>query len=163
VLNATFGDQTARALDAICVEVKPPAQFDSLGQVQFIAQAESLTIAVDVPARVVINERTGTVVVGENVKLRPAAVTHGSISIAVKSAPVISQPGAFSSGKTVMAPLDQVTVNETQTPIVTLKEGATVADVAAALNTLGVTPEDLVAILQALKEAGSLQAELLII
>jgi flagellar P-ring protein precursor FlgI len=162
-LNAAFGDQTARALDAICVEVTPPADFDELGQVEFIAQAESLTLAVDVPARVVINERTGTVVVGENVKLRPAAVTHGSISIAVKSVPVISQPGPFSSGQTVVAPLDQITVNETQTPVVTLKEGATVAEVATALNTLGVTPEDLISIFQALKEAGSLQAELVII
>ncbi len=165
-LNAQFGPGTARALDAISVEVKPPAEYDtpeSGGRVGFIALAEALTLTVDVPARVVINERTGTVVVGENVKLRPAAVTHGSISIAVKSAPVISQPGPFSSGQTVVAPLDQITVDESKTPVVALPEGATVGDVASALNSLGVSPTDLIAIFQALKEAGSLQGELLII
>jgi flagellar P-ring protein precursor FlgI len=162
-LNNQFGAGVARALDAVSVEVKPPPEYDSSRRVEFIAAAEALTLNVDVPARVVVNERTGTVVVGENVKLRPAAVTHGSVSIAVKSAPIISQPGPFSSGSTVIAPLDQVTVNETQTPMVALNEGATVGEVAAALNSLGVSPADLIAILQALKEAGSLQAELVII
>lgn len=162
-LNQQFGDGVAKALDAVCVEVTPPPEYDRSRRVEFIAAAEGLTLNVDVPAKVVINERTGTVVVGENVKLRPAAVTHGSVSIAVKSAPIISQPGPFSSGGTVIAPLDQVTVNETQTPMVALNEGATVGEVAAALNSLGVAPADLIAILQALKEAGSLQAELVII
>ncbi len=162
-LNNQFGAGVARALDAVSVEVLPPPEYDSSRRVEFIAAAEALTLNVDVPAKVVINERTGTVVVGENVKLRPAAVTHGSVSIAVKSAPIISQPGPFSSGSTVIAPLDQITVNETQTPMVALNEGATVGEVAAALNSLGVSPSDLIAILQALKEAGSLQAELIII
>jgi len=165
-LNAKFGAQTAKALDAVSVEVTQPAEYnspDASKRIEFIATAEALTLNVDVPARVVINERTGTVVVGEFVRLRPAAVTHGSISIAVKSAPVISQPGPFSSGQTVVAPLDQVTVEETKTPLVALPEGATVGDVAAALNSLGVAPADLIAIFQALKEAGSLQAELIII
>ena len=165
-LNAQFGEGVARAQDAISVEVTPPAQYqseDGSKRIEFIAAAEALTLNVDTPARVVINERTGTVVVGEFVRLRPAAVTHGSISIAVKSAPVISQPGPFSSGQTIMAPLDQLTVDETRTPMVTLQEGATVGDVATALNSLGVAPADLIAIFQALKEAGSLQADLVIL
>ena len=165
-LNAQFGEGTAQALDAVSVEVTPPAEYQSENgskRIEFIAAAEALTLTVDTPARVVINERTGTVVVGEFVRLRPAAVTHGSISIAVKSAPVISQPGPFSSGQTVVAPLDQLTVDETRIPMVTLQEGATVGDVATALNSLGVAPADLIAIFQALKEAGSLQAELVIL
>jgi flagellar P-ring protein precursor FlgI len=165
-LNAQFGEGTAKALDAVSVEVTPPADYqspDGAKKIEFIAVAEALTLNVDAPARVVINERTGTVVVGEFVRLRPAAVSHGSISIAVKSAPVISQPGPFSSGQTVVAPLDQVTVEETKTPLVTLQEGATVGDVATALNALGVAPADLIAIFQALKEAGSLQAELVVL
>lgn len=161
--NTQFGAGTARALDAVGIEVTTPAEYDSLRRVEFIAVAEALTLDVDMPAKVVINERTGTVVVGENVKLRPAAVTHGSISIAVKSAPIISQPGPFSSGRTVVAPLDQIEINESKTPVVALPEGSTVGDVAAALNTLGVAPADLIAIFQALKEAGSLQAELVIL
>jgi len=161
--NAQFGSETARALDAICIEVTPSAEYDSRRRVEFIAQAEALLLDVDMPARVVINERTGTVVIGENVKLRPVAVTHGSISIAVKSAPIISQPGPFSSGRTVVVPLDQIEIKETQTPVVALPEGSTVGDVAAALNSLGVAPSDLIAIFQALKEAGSLQAELIIL
>jgi flagellar P-ring protein precursor FlgI len=156
--NTQFGSDVAYALDATSVEVTGNRR------VEFIAAAEALMVDVDVPARVVINERTGTVVVGENVQLRPAAITHGSISIAIQSAPVISQPGPFtSSGRTVVQPLDRVTVNESQTPMVAVPAGTTVGEIAAALNTLGVTPVDLIAIFQALKEAGSLQAELVII
>lgn len=162
--NTAFGDSVARAVDATGIEVTVPPEFANGHQVEFIAKAESLTVNVDVPARVVINERTGTLVVGENVKLRPAAITHGSISIAIKSAPIISQPGPFSSsGRTVVQPLNQVTVNESQTPMVAVPAGTTVGEIAAALNTLGVSPVDLIAIFQALKEAGSLQAELVII
>lgn len=161
--NSGFGADIARALDASSVEVTLPDDYADDRRVEFIAKAEALTLDVDMPARVVINERTGTVVVGENVRLRPAAITHGSISIAVKSAPVISQPGPFSSGRTVVAPLDQITVNESKTPVVAVPEGSTVGEVAAALNSLGVSPVDLIAIFQALKEAGSLQAELIIL
>ncbi len=162
--NSRFGADVAFALDASSIEVTIPQEYAGNRRVEFIAAAEALTVEVDVPARVVINERTGTVVVGENVKLRPAAITHGSISIAIQSAPVISQPGPFtSSGRTVVQPLDRITVNESQTPMVAVPAGTTVGEIAAALNTLGVTPVDLIAIFQALKEAGSLQAELVII
>lgn len=162
--NAQFGAGSARALDASSVEVTPPPEYDANRRVEFIALSEALTLDVDVPARVVINERTGTVVVGENVQLRPAAITHGSISIEVRSAPIISQPGPFSrGGRTVVSPLDQIAVTESQTPLVAVPEGTSVGDVAAALNSLGVSPIDMIAIFQALKEAGSLQAELIIL
>ncbi len=161
--NTAFGPQTATALDATCIEVQIPQEYQGDRVVEFIAQAETLTLDVDTPARVVINERTGTVVVGENVRLRPAAITHGSISISVKSAPVISQPGPFSGGRTAVVPLDQISVTESKTPMVTVPEGTTVGEVAAALNNLGVSPIDLIAIFQALKEAGALQAELVIL
>lgn len=160
---AEFGNDVARALDATSIEVIPPQEYDNGRRVEFVARAEGLTLDVDTPAKVVINERTGTVVVGENVKLRPAAITHGSISIAIKSAPVISQPGPFSSGSTVVAPLDQISINESQTPMVAVPEGTTVGEISAALNSLGVAPTDLIAIFQALKEAGALQAELVIL
>lgn len=162
-LNDRFGINAARALDATSIEILPPPEYDVDRRVEFIALAEGLTLDVDTPAKVVINERTGTVVVGENVRLRPAAITHGSISIAIKSAPIISQPGPFSSGRTVVAPLDQITVNESQTPMVAVPEGTTVGEVSAALNSLGVSPVDLIAIFQALKEAGALQAELVVL
>ncbi|MFH1734897.1 MAG: flagellar basal body P-ring protein FlgI, partial [bacterium] len=162
-LNSQFGVGAAKAMDATSIEVVPPQEYDIDRRVEFIALAERLTLDVDTPAKVVINERTGTVVVGENVKLRPAAITHGSISIAIKSSPIISQPGPFSSGRTVVAPLDQITINESQTPMVAVPEGTTVGEVSAALNSLGVAPVDLIAIFQALKEAGALQAELVIL
>ncbi len=161
--NIQFGAGVAYALDASSVEVSLPQEYDGKRRVEFIALAEAITLDVDTPARVVINERTGTVVVGENARLRPAAITHGSISITVQSAPVISQPGPFSSGRTVIRPLDRITVTESQTPMVAVPEGTTVGEIAAALNSLGVTPIDLIAIFQALKEAGSLQAELIIL
>jgi len=161
--NTQFGIDVARAVDAAGIEVQVPQDYTNGREIEFIAAAEALTVEIDAPARVVINERTGTLVVGENVKLKPAAITHGSISIAVNSAPVISQPGPFSSGNTVVQPLDQITVNESQTPVVAVPEGTSIGEVAAALNSLGVTPIDLIAIFQALKEAGSLQADLIII
>ncbi|MCX6639267.1 MAG: flagellar basal body P-ring protein FlgI [bacterium] len=162
-LNAQFGDSTAIALDAASIVVTPPAEYAGNHRVEFIAVAEALTLDADSPARVVINERTGTIVVGENVRLRPAAVTHGSISIAIRSAPVISQPGPFSQGSTVAVPLDQISIDESRTPVVALPEGTSVGDVAKALNSLGVAPADLIAIFQALKEAGALQAELVVL
>jgi flagellar P-ring protein FlgI len=163
-IKAQFGDSAAHAIDAATVEVTPPEEYQGNRLVEFISQAEGLTLIADTPARVVINERTGTVVVGENVRLRPAAVTHGSISIAIKSAPVISQPNPFSQGgNTVVAPLDQVTIDESKTPVIALPEGTSVGDVAKALNSLGVAPADLIAIFQALKEAGALQAELVVL
>ncbi|MBU1882412.1 flagellar basal body P-ring protein FlgI, partial [bacterium] len=161
--NTQFGTDIARAVDASGIEIQVPQDYRNGREIEFIAAAEALTLEIDVPARVIINERTGTVVVGENVRLRPAAITHGSISIAVNSAPIISQPGPFSSGNTVVRPLDQITVNESQTPMVAIPEGTSIGEVAAALNSLGVTPVDLIAIFQALKEAGSLQADLVII
>ncbi|TKJ40283.1 flagellar biosynthesis protein FlgA [candidate division LCP-89 bacterium B3_LCP] len=162
-LNAQFGSESAYAMNATTIAITPPGEFDGNRRVEFIALAEALTLNVDTPAKVVINERTGTVVVGENVKLKPAAITHGSISIAIKSAPVISQPGPFSSGRTVAVPLDQIVVNETATPLVAVPEGTTVGEISSALNSLGVSPTDLIAIFQALKEAGALQAELVIL
>ncbi|MFH1862556.1 MAG: flagellar basal body P-ring protein FlgI [bacterium] len=161
--NTAFGAGTAWAVDPASVEVTPPDTYKDQNRMEFIAAAEALTIAVDVVARVVINERSGTIVVGENVKLKPAAVTHGSISIAVKSLPVISQPGPFSSGRTIQTQLDQIEVSENRIPMIEMPAGTTVGEVAAALNSLGVTPADLIAIFQALKEAGALQAELVIL
>jgi flagellar P-ring protein precursor FlgI len=129
---------------------------------QFLAEVGLLEVRPDVPARVVINERTGTVVAGEHVSISNTAVAHGNLYIGVSITPVISQPPPFSGGTTVVAPRVQVAAAEQPARLITLPKSTTVAEVARALNALGVTPRDLIAIFQAMKKAGALHAELLI-
>jgi flagellar P-ring protein precursor FlgI len=118
----------------------------------------------DTTARVVINERTGTVVVGHGVTLGPAAVAHGSISVRISTQYDVSQPSPLSkNGQTVVVPQEQVEVRESTARLVNLGEGATLEAVTHALNALGATPRDIIAILQALKAAGALRAELVIL
>jgi flagellar P-ring protein FlgI len=118
---------------------------------------------VDSKARVVVNERTGTVVIGADVTLLPVSIAHGNLSIQVETKLNVSQPDAFSPGQTVVTPEQKVTAQEQKSNFVTLNKGATVDDLIRALNALGVTPRDTIAILEALKSAGALQAELEVI
>lgn len=129
----------------------------------FLAEIGQLTVAPDVPAKVVINERTGTVVAGEHVTISPVAISHGNLYIGISERPVVSQPQAFAPGQTAIAPRTQIGAVEQQSRFVTLPPTTTVADVARALNALGVTPRDIIAIFQALKQAGALHAEIIII
>ncbi|HHL39970.1 MAG TPA: flagellar biosynthesis protein FlgA, partial [Deltaproteobacteria bacterium] len=131
--------------------------------VEYIAAIESLDVKTDTVSKVVVNERTGTVVMGENVRISTVAVSHGDISIEIRTEYLISQPGAFSPGETVVQPLEDVKVRETPSRLIMLPESVTLGDVVRALNLVGVTPRDLVAILQAIRAAGALQAELEII
>jgi flagellar P-ring protein precursor FlgI len=114
-------------------------------------------------ARIVINERTGTVVMGGDVRLGPAAVAHGSLSVRIDTQLDVSQPAPFSGGQTTVVPQTEVAVDEAQAQLVNLEAGATLADVVRALNLLGVTPRDIIAVMQALKAAGALRAELVIL
>lgn len=126
----------------------------------FIAGIQAVRVSPDVAARVVINETTGTVVIGENVRLSKVAITHANLSVITGESPIVSQPAPFSQGQTTVVPRTDVDVTEESNPVSVIDETPTVGDLARALNALGVTPRDLSAIFQALKESGSLHAEL---
>ena len=163
-VNAKFSSQIAMALDASTISIAVPAEFQPGGKmVEFISSIESLEITPDVAAKVVVNERTGTIVIGNNVTILPVAISHGGLNIEIEAVPVISQPGAFSQGQTVVAQLTSITAGADSSTVVPIDGTATVQDVAKALNSLKVSPRDIIAIFQALKEAGALKAELIII
>jgi flagellar P-ring protein FlgI len=163
-INAKLTQKVALANDASTVTVDVPNDSRSDGKlVEFISQIEVLEINPDVAARVVINERTGTVVVGGNVSILPVAISHGGVNIEVQQTPVVSQPNAFSGGKTVESQLTTISTGVDSSSVVALNGVATVQDIAKALNSLKVNPRDIISIFQALKEAGALKAELVII
>ncbi len=163
-INVYFQDEVAHAKDAVSVDIKVPEAFASPEQlVMFIAELENVTFNPDIAARVVINERTGTIVIGENVTISTVAVSHGALSITIKSTPMVSQPQPFSRGETQMESFQEVTVEQQGTGVIVIPGTSTVGDIAAALNRLGVTPRDIIAIFQALNRSGALQAELVII
>lgn len=160
-INGGVGSEVATASDAVQVTVQVPAEYQQRVP-EFISLIEGLETETDEVARVVINERTGTIVVGSHVTIKPVAVSHGNLSVEIKAKPVISQPPPFSQGETVVVPETQTQVTDEGGRLVVLEESATVADVAKALNSLGVAPRDIIAVFQALKQAGALKAELII-
>lgn len=160
-INRRFGQNTAFAQDGRVIRVLPPL---NSGRVSFLAALESLNVEpATSPAKVIINARTGSVVMNQAVSLENCAVSHGNLSVTVNTEPVISQPGALSSGQTVAAARSQIDINKEPGKVVKLDSGANLSDVVKALNAIGATPQDLLAILQAMKAAGSLRAELEII
>jgi len=161
-INSNLGVEAARALDPGSVSVEVPEIFRS-SLPTFVAQLETLPIDTDVVARVVINERTGTVVVGGNVRLGPAAVAHGNLSVRITTRYQVSQPLPYTRGDTVTVPEQDVDVEEGTAQLIALEAGTTLQTVVSALNTLGVSPRDVIAIVQALKAAGALQAEIVIL
>ncbi len=162
-INQSTGSKIADAVDGGTINVLVPQPFQSKEKVvQFIAQIESLQVVPDVMARVVINERTGTVVVGQNVSVLPVAISHGNLNIEIQVSPVISQPAPFSQGQTVVAQQATAQVDQEENSMVAINGAATVQDIASALNSLKVKPRDIIAIFQALKAAGALKAELVI-
>ncbi|MGF1510184.1 MAG: flagellar basal body P-ring protein FlgI [Myxococcota bacterium] len=160
VVNQTFGERVASALSPGQIEVTLPS--DAVDNpVAFIGRLETLDVQADSAARVVFNERSGTVVVGGNVTLGPAAVAHGNLNVAVITQFGVSQPAPFSrSGRTVVVPNTSLSVEEDETELRALPPSTTVEELVRALNALGASPRDLMAILEALKAAGSLKAEL---
>lgn len=158
-INGALSDQFATTPDAGTVEVAVPESYAGK-VVSLITMLEGLDVIPDTESKVMINERTGTVVMGENVRISTVAVSHGSLTIEIKEAPHVSQPLPFSTGDTVVVPDTEITVQEQRSPIYLVEAGVSIGEVVRALNALGVTPRDLIAILQAIKSAGALQAKL---
>ncbi|MCC6544072.1 MAG: flagellar basal body P-ring protein FlgI [Nitrospirae bacterium] len=162
IVNQNLGQGVARPQDASTVLISIPPEYENKA-VELIADIENLDVRVDSRARIILNERTGTVVMGENVRISTVAISHGSLTIQVKTQLDVSQPGAFSKGQTVVVPQKDVSVDEQEARLMVLQSGVTVDEVVRALNSVGVTPRDLIAILQAIKAGGALQADLEII
>lgn len=161
-INSRLGNGLATALDGRTVQVRAPS--DPGARVGFIADLEELPLEMAAPAaKVVINARTGSIVLNQAVTLGPCAIAHGNLSITISSRPVISQPNPLSQGQTVVTQQSDIKINQEPGNIIQMPPSPQLADVVRALNTLGATPGDLLAILQAIKAAGALNAELEVI
>lgn len=162
-INKRFGDGSAQALDGRTVQVRAPTEPNA--RITFIAEMEELALESSVPAaKVVINSRTGSIVLNQAVTLGPCAIAHGNLSVSISSTPVISQPAALSTGgQTVVTEKVNIQIKQEPGILIQLPGAAQLADVVRALNALGATPQDLLAILQAIKAAGALNAELEVI
>ena len=160
-INNAKGAGTATALDGRTVRVKMPEGGD---RVSFLADIENLPLDLEKPAaRIVLNARTGSVVINEAVTLGPCAVAHGALTVTITTTPVVSQPGPLSQGQTVQSERSDISVNQQGSALIHMQAGVRLTDVVKALNTLGATPLDLLAILQAMKSAGALHAEIEVI
>lgn len=161
-INKNFGDGTAMALDGVSISVRAP--MDMSQRVAFLSMVENLdVIPGEAPARVVVNSRTGTVVISRNVKVTAAAVSHGTISVAIAATNEVSQPNAFSNGQTAAVQNANIAVNEPNKPMFLFQAGVDLRQVVDAINQVGASPSSLIAILEALKSSGSLRAELVVI
>ena len=162
-INAAVNDQIARTQDAGTIEVQVPQKYTG-NVVELATLIENLGVTPDSISKVVINERTGTVIMGENVRISTVAIAHGNLSIQIKERKDVSQPLPLSrGGQTVVVPDSDVLVEEGSKPLFLVESGVSIGEVVRALNALGVSPRDLISIFQALKAAGALQAELEII
>jgi flagellar P-ring protein precursor FlgI len=159
-INQTFGEGVAMARDSGTVDVDIARV--SGGAVSAVSQLERIEVTADQRARVVINERTGTIVMGENVRISTVAISHGNLNIVIREEAQVSQPGAFApeGAQTVVVPSTEVTVKQEKRNMVVLSRTVSIGDVVRGLNAIGVAPRDLIAILQALKAAGALDAEI---
>ncbi|MFQ5427616.1 MAG: flagellar basal body P-ring protein FlgI [Thermodesulfobacteriota bacterium] len=162
VINSSLGEGAATPLDAGTVSISV-AEGLKQGLYSYISMIEQLEVSTDAVSRVIINERTGTVVLGANVTISEVAVSHGDISIEIKTQYLISQPNELAAGRTVVQPQSVLGVKEKESRLIVLPEAVRLKDVVRALNLVGVTPRDLVAILEAIKAAGALHAELEVI
>jgi len=146
------------------VQVTVPRDYSTAQtRAAFVAELEALTVEPDGVARVVINEKTGTIVAGQHVSIAPVAVAHGGITVQIQTQPVISQPAPMSQGQTVVEKQSAVTVSDEEAHVVCLPATTTIQEVAESLNAIGATPRDIIAIFQALRQAGALRAELIIL
>lgn len=160
-INRRFGQNTAFAEDGRVIKVNAP---QNTNRVAFLASLEAINVSPSAtPAKIILNARTGSVVMNKAVTLDSCAVSHGNLSVVINTAPVISQPGAFSDGTTVSTAVSTVDITKEPGKVLKLNSGANLSDVVKALNAIGATPQDLLAILQAMKAAGALRAELEII
>jgi flagellar P-ring protein precursor FlgI len=170
-INAEFkrspGSPLAKAVDAATVTLdfallSKDSTYRFMGPVELISKIENLSFTVSSQAKVVVNERTGTIVAGGQVRISQVAVSHGGIKVEIINQPEVVQPQPFTLGKTETIPNPQAVVEEKPADMVVLNGTTTVSDLSQALNSLGVAPRDVIAILQAIKEAGALQAQLVI-
>jgi flagellar P-ring protein precursor FlgI len=162
VVNAKFGMGAAKAIDAVSVAVSAPMGADV--RATLMSEIENLTVdSAEAPARVIVNARTGTVVINSAVRVAPAAVTHGKLTVRIEENQRVSQPAPFSQGQTALEQKSTLGVEEEKKPMFLLSPGPKLADVVKAVNAIGASPADLVAILEALKEAGALKAELIVL
>lgn len=161
-INYTLGKGTARSMDASSIKVNAPR--DPSQRVPFLSLVENLQLKPgDAAAKIVVNSRTGTIVIGQHVRVSPAAVTHGNLSVTISANTEVSQPNAFSNGETVIAPNFDIEISEEDSRMFLFDSGVSLDDIVKAVNQVGAAPGDLVAILEALKQAGALRAELVII
>lgn len=162
-INEKFKSQVAASVDPGSLVIGIPAGYQGR-TVEFVAELERLEVRPDSIARVVMNERTGTIVMGENVRIASVAVSHGNLTLLIRETPQVSQPAPLSpGGETRVVPRTELKVKEETGGLALVREGATIGDVIKALNAMGVTPRDLIGIMQSIKAAGALQAELVII
>jgi flagellar P-ring protein precursor FlgI len=161
-INSRFGNDVARALDGVSITLQAPV--DLTQRVAFMSMVENIDVMPGEPtARVVINAKTGTVVISRNVRVTAAAVTHGTISVSIAATNEISQPGAFSQGQTAAVQNAEVNVSEPNKPMFLFQPGVDLRQIVDAVNQVGASPSSLIAILEALKSSGSLRAELIVI
>lgn len=161
-INKRIGDATAQAIDAASVKVNAPR--DPAQRVAFMSLLETFEITPgEAPAKIVVNSRTGTIIIGQHVRVMPAAITHGSLTVTIAARPEVSQPAPLSGGQTVVVPRTDIAVSEDTKPMFLFDPGVSLNDIVQAINDVGATPSDLIAILEALKESGALRANLMII
>ena len=161
-INNLLGADTARAVDAVSVRVQAPT--DASQRIAYLSTLESMEIEPgDAPARVIVNSRTGTVVIGSAVRVKPAAVSHGSLSVTITERSDVSQPNALAAGDTVVTSRSDIKVDQAAPRMFLFSAGVNLDEIVRAVNQVGAAPGDLVAILEALKEAGALRAELIVI
>lgn len=161
-INADFGTPVAKMIDSATLELEVPEKMqDSVAP--FLARIETIRVVPDAIAKVIVNEKTGTVVMGAQVRVSTIAIAHGNLSISIRETRDVSQPGPFSEGQTVVTPQTEVDIVEERKQLMVVESGATIGELVAALNAIGVTPRDLISIFQSIKAAGALQAELIII
>lgn len=162
VINNSIGPGSAHSIDPASVSVNAPS--DPAQRVSFVSYLENLTIKPgEAPARIIVNSRTGTVVIGKHVHVLPAAVTHGSLTVTITESAKVNQPQPLSEGQTVVVPQSNININQENNKMFVFNPGVTLNEIVQAVNQVGAAPGDLVAILEALKEVGALQAELVII
>ena len=161
-LNGLLGPGVAQAIDGGSIRVSAP--LDPNQRVDYLSVLENIEVeAGQAVAKVIINSRTGTIVIGQNVRVQPAAVTHGSLTVTITEDPIVSQPEALSGGETAVVPRSRVNAEEEAKPMFKFGPGTTLDEIVRAVNQVGASPSDLMAILEALKQAGALQADLIVI
>ncbi|MBU1231591.1 MAG: flagellar basal body P-ring protein FlgI [Proteobacteria bacterium] len=161
-INQIYGEGTAFPVDSATVNVTIPEKFID-NTVDFIASIEGTKVQTDANARVVVNERTGTIVMGQDVRLSTVAVSHGNLSLVIRESAEVSQPNPLAQGQTVVTPETTIDIIEDEGEIMVVEEGVSIGEVADALNAIGATPRDLIAIFQAIKAAGAMQGEFIVL